>query len=95
MLFIGGISDKKSQLRVFNNVICSCGSFTSAKLVIYYSYFHLFFLPIAKWNKRYYVISRCCGPFECSSEYAKEIINGGVLDFTRLRKCEPRVYYDL
>ena len=91
---IGGVSERNRVLRVFTNIVCACGGLTSAELVEYYTCFHLFFLPLLKWNRRFYVISRCCGPYECPGEYAEEIMRGAKVDFSRMRKRDPNVYYD-
>lgn len=95
MFFIGGVNDRKDKLMDINNVICNCGRLTSVELVMYYSVFHMFFIPFFKFNKRYYVISRCCGPFRCSADTAEQIRKSGAVDFSKLQKCEARVYYDL
>ncbi len=92
---IGGVEQKRKELRTFNNCVCACGRMTSAVLVVYYSCFHLFFIPLFKWNKRYYVVSRCCGPYECPEIYAEDLLyDGGTVDFSKLRKKEPHMYYN-
>lgn len=95
MFFIGGVNDRKEKLMDINNVICNCGRLTSVEVVMYYSVAHLFFIPLFKFNKRHYVISRCCGPFRCSVDNVEEIRKSGIVDFSKFQKCESRVYYDL
>lgn len=63
MFFIGifGIENKDKEIKDIKNVLCNnCGSFTSYKLIKSYTFFHIFFIPLFKWNKKYFLISRCC-----------------------------------
>lgn len=64
MFFIGifGINEGHKPLGTYNNAICpSCGAYTRYEVFKTYSYFHIFFIPIFRWNKKYYVKSACCG----------------------------------
>lgn len=80
MFFIGifGIDTKQEEIRDVQNVICkACGLLTSYKLIKTYNLFHFFFIPFIKWNKRYYVISRCCNQvFELSVQKGQELEKG-------------------
>ncbi|EYE89570.1 hypothetical protein Q428_02015 [Fervidicella metallireducens AeB] len=63
MFFIGifGIENKEKEIKDIKNVLCNnCGSLTSYKLIKTYTFFHIFFIPLFKWNKKYFLISRCC-----------------------------------
>lgn len=63
MFFIGifGIDERKKEISTIQNVFCkACGSMTSYKLFKVNKVFHFFFIPIINWDKRYYLISRCC-----------------------------------
>ena len=74
MFFIGifGIGKDKKELRNFPNIICPCcGRYAQASLVMEYSYFHLFFLPLFKFGKKYYVLPSCgCSVYEADAVYA-------------------------
>ncbi|MDO6355858.1 zinc ribbon domain-containing protein [Caloramator sp. CAR-1] len=103
MFFIGifGIETKQYEVKEVSNVICKkCGRMSSYKLIKQYNMFHFFFIPIFKWNIRYFLISRCCESiFEISMDYGKElerqkepIINDNELtelnfDYGYLKKC--------
>ena len=80
MFFIGifGIEMKEKEIRDIQNKICKlCGAMTSFRLFKTYSYFQIFFIPLFKWNIRYYVISRCCNTmFEIPKEVG-EALEGG------------------
>lgn len=65
MFFIFGISQREDKLDFHQTFICPCCSSYGRMEVFYaYSYFSLFFIPLFKWNKRYYVKTSCCGA-EC------------------------------
>lgn len=61
MFFIGGISNREKKLNYFQNIVCSkCGSFGRIEVYMTYMCFSLFFIPIFKWNKKYFVKYTCC-----------------------------------
>lgn len=95
MFFIGifGIQDKQEIVREFTNLICNnCGRYGRGRLIYEYTYFHLFFLPLFRWNKRYYLQMECCGVvYDMDTAYGKELENGADLDFTRMTK-QPNEY---
>jgi hypothetical protein len=76
MFFIAffGIQDKEKHIGTCNNVICpSCERLTKYEVNKYYRYFHLFFIPIFKWNIRYLVKTSCCsGLYELDPVVGKE-----------------------
>jgi len=64
MFFIGifGIQQAEKQIGTYNNAICpSCGSLTRFEVFKNYFYFHIFFIPIFKWNVKYFIKPVCCG----------------------------------
>jgi len=96
MIFIGifGIQDKQRVIREYSNVVCKCGRLSRGELIEHYTYFHLFFIPIFKWNKRYYMRFRCCNRiFRIPSDYVEEIKDSSDVDVNRLE--EIRVYDDV
>lgn len=90
MFFIGifGIADKEKEARVFVNILCpQCGRLASAVLIEHYTYFHFFFIPTFRWNRRYYLRLRCCGAvYDVPEDYAKELKSTETIDFSRLKK---------
>lgn len=62
MFFIVGVSSTKDKLDFNQKMICpGCGRYGRYEAFVEYTYFSLFFIPILKWNKKYYVRSSCCG----------------------------------
>ena len=94
MFFIGifGIGKDKKELRTFPNIICPCcGRYTQAKLVMEYSYFHLFFLPLFKFSKKFFVLPSCgCSVYEADAEYANELQTAAYIDMNRLTLISRR-----
>lgn len=64
MFFVGifGIQDKDKYIGTCNNIICqSCGRLSMYEIHKFYRYFHIFFIPIFRWNVRYLAKTTCCG----------------------------------
>lgn len=62
MFFIFGISTKEKELDFSQTTICpSCGAYGRLEAFMTYTFFSLFFIPLFKWNKKYYIRSTCCG----------------------------------
>lgn len=62
MFFIMGISQGQKKLNFDQVVVCrSCGQYGHLEVYMVYSYLSLFFIPVFKWGKSYYVKTSCCG----------------------------------
>lgn len=79
MFFIGvfGIDHKEKEVKILNNFTCkSCTNNVSGRLIKLYDYFHFFFIPLFKWNIKYYVIcSSCNAAYSISREKGIAIEN--------------------
>lgn len=82
MFFIGGISSKQDKLDFNQTVVCSnCGKYGRYEIISEYMYFSLFFIPILKWNKKYYVKSSCChSMYSIDKEIGDKIARGEKID---------------
>lgn len=63
MFFIGifGVQSKSQPIRTEQSIICPvCGAYSRYDVIQSYTYFHIFFLPVWKWNYRYFIKTRCC-----------------------------------
>ncbi|MCE5221479.1 MAG: zinc ribbon domain-containing protein [Clostridium sp.] len=63
MFFIGvlGIENKDKEIKILNNISCKkCNKTVSGKLIKNFDFFHFFFIPIFKWNEKYYVVCDQC-----------------------------------
>ena len=85
MIFIGGISQGEKILNYTQTVICDiCGRYGRYQVIMTYMYFSFFFIPLFKWNKRFYVKMSCCGSvYELDPEIGKEILAGRQVEITR------------
>lgn len=78
MFFIMGITQGRKDLEYNQLIICShCGSYGRYQVYMTYMCLSLFFIPVIKWSKRYYVQTSCCGTvYELDPEVGKRIARG-------------------
>ena len=76
MFFIGGISSGVKPLEYLKTVICGrCGAYGRYQVYMTYMYFSFFFIPIFKWNRRFFVEMSCCGAvYELDPEVGKRLL---------------------
>ncbi len=86
MFFIGifGVEHKQKKVKDIKSFICKeCKLEDSGQLIKSYRYFHFFFIPLFKWNERYYITcSKCSSISEISKEKGKKIEKGETEDIT-------------
>jgi hypothetical protein len=71
MVLLFGTSSKEEKLDFTQSIVCSnCGSHGKYEAFMTYSIFTMFFIPVLKWNKKFYIVSKCC---ESSYRLNKEI----------------------
>ncbi|MEA4815510.1 MAG: zinc ribbon domain-containing protein [Lachnospiraceae bacterium] len=62
MFFIFAISPKIKDIDFTQTVVCkSCGKYGRLNVFVRYMSFSIFFIPIIRWGKKYFVKSSCCG----------------------------------
>lgn len=62
MFFFYGWGTKSKEYDYFVNTTCdNCKGFQPKQVVGTYSYISLFFIPIIRWNKQYYLACNECG----------------------------------
>lgn len=78
MFFIGGIMPGMKQLDFSQTGVCfHCGSYGRFEVYMTYLCFTFFFIPIFKWNRKFYVKMTCCGAeYELSREAGMAILHG-------------------
>lgn len=78
MFFIMGINQGRKDFAYDRVVICDrCGAYGRYQVFMTYMCFSLFFIPVFKWNKEYYVQSTCCGTvYELDPEIGRRIAAG-------------------
>ena len=78
MFFAIGFNEKREDLD-FNQVItCDiCDGFGRYSVFVVYTVLYLFFIPVFKWNRRYYVEASCCHSlYELDPEVGARIERG-------------------
>ncbi|MCD8082537.1 MAG: zinc ribbon domain-containing protein [Clostridiales bacterium] len=80
MFFIMGISQGRKKLDFDQTILCGhCGRYGHLEVYVIYSYLSLFFIPIFKWGKRYYVRAACCDTtVEIEKDLGRQIERGEV-----------------
>jgi len=80
MFFIGimGVDGKEKDVKIINSLPCkNCEEEPSGKLIKTFNYFHIFFIPIFRWNEKYYIICNGCNSiYEISKEKGKRLESG-------------------
>ncbi len=62
MFFIIGVTQKEKPLDFRQNLTCpACGRYGAVEVFMVFTVLTLFFIPVFRWNKRYYVKLSCCG----------------------------------
>ena len=80
MFLIMGINNGRKVLDFSQLITCPCCRRSGRMEVIKtYTYFMLFFIPLFRWNKRYFVNMSCCGAVcEIDKELGRAIEKGEV-----------------
>ncbi len=78
MFFIIGINSGQKELPFHQLVVCGvCEGYGRYQVFMTYTSLSLFFIPILKWGRRYYVTMSCCGSvYELAPEVGKRIARG-------------------
>ncbi len=78
MFFIMGVSPKQEELDFNQTTICyHCGKYGEYKVTKEYMVLSLFFIPVLKWNKKFYVKTTCCGSIYSIDKGLEERISKG------------------
>lgn len=85
MFLIFGIDEKTKPIEYIKTMVCSnCGKYGRYEIYMTYICFSIFFLPIIKWNKHYYVKTTCCGTlYELNKDIGNRIRNGENIDIRK------------
>jgi len=80
---IMGINKESKQLDFHKNAVCKfCGRYASYDGFMEYSIFSVFFIPVFKFSKKYYLKSSCCGAvFKVDCEKGRKMEYGQPVDF--------------
>lgn len=78
MFFICGVNQGQKELSHSQLVVCgSCGGYGRYQVFMTYMSLSLFFIPILKWGRKYYVKMSCCqAVYELDPEVGARIARG-------------------
>lgn len=93
MFFIGifGIESKEKEIGYAQNIGCKNCSCVNLQIIKVYDFFHFFFIPLFKWNIRYYAICKNCGSvYNISKENGENFERGNknAITYWELKDCE-------
>ena len=91
MLFIAGVTQGTKEILYQAAVfVCGrCGRYGRYQVYMTYMCLSLFFIPILKWNKKYYARTTCCQTvYELDPEVGRRIARGEELEI-RQEDLEP------
>lgn len=86
MFFIGvfGVQNKQKEVKYLNSIPCrNCNDGSRGKLIKTFNFFHFFFIPLFRWNEKYYVVCDDCNAvYEIPKDKGKRIENGEESEIT-------------
>lgn len=82
--FIMGINTGRKDLDFHQMVVCSrCGRYSNYSVFMTYTVLSLFFIPVFRWNRKYYVTTGCCKTtWLLDPEVGKAIARGEKVNIT-------------
>ena len=82
MFFIMGVTQGRKEFGFAQRMICAkCGRSGSYIVFMTYSVLTLFFIPVFKWNRQYFVRTSCCGTvYLLDPEVGRIVARGGQVD---------------
>lgn len=76
--FMMGITEGRKKFEQLVHIICpNCGNAGKAIVYMTYTCLSLFFIPVFKWNKQYYVEMDCCGSLYILNEQKGKAVAKG------------------
>lgn len=86
MFFIGifGIEKKQKEIKFLKGIPCkSCNEGQEGKIIKTFNFFHFFFIPLFRWNEKYYIVcSSCNSIYEIPKDKGKRIEKGEDVEIT-------------
>lgn len=78
MFFMMGITDGRKEFSHNQMFICGkCGAYGRYMVYMTYTVLSLFFIPVFKWNRKYYVTTTCCNTtYQLADDIGRRIEHG-------------------
>lgn len=96
MFLLIGISNGEKRLDYVRTIICSkCSKFGRNEIFMTYTYLSLFFIPVFKWGRHFYVKTTCCHElYELDPSIGKKILHGEGIDIKDEHLTPVNVHYN-
>ena len=78
MFFMIGVNEKSEELDYDELITCDmCGAYGRLSVFMTYTVLYLFFIPVFKWNYRYFAKTSCCNTvYELDQETGEALRHG-------------------
>ena len=85
MFFMMGITEGRKDLDYSKMIICDvCGQYGRYMVYMTYTVLSLFFIPVFKWNRQYFVQTSCCGTvYSLDQEKGRSLERGENVDIEK------------
>lgn len=98
MFFLMGVKNNREELGLKQTVICdNCGSYGRLSCYMDFKQLSIFFIPIIKWDKEYYIKTSCCGSIyriDRSTGYDIERGKDVSVDLSKYKPINKKYYHN-
>lgn len=96
MFLLIGISNGEKRLDYVKTILCSkCSKLGRYEIIMTYTYLSVFFIPIFKWGRHFYVKSTCCQElYELDPFIGKKIQHGEGTDIREEHLTSVKGHYN-
>lgn len=90
------MQNKQEEIKILNDVSCrNCDKGLGGKIIKTFNFLHLFFIPLFRWNEKYYIMcSGCNSVYEIPQDKAKRIEKGKDIEITYWDLSPIKTRYD-
>lgn len=89
MFFLFSFGSNSKSIFSQPGVCPYCGKMCRFEIFLNYHYISLFFIPLLKWGKQYYMRSSCCGAvYALPTQIGKDIQKGLITSIEEIEKKE-------
>lgn len=91
MFFMLGVTQGRKEITRKPHICFHCGSYGQFCVYVTYTQLILFFIPVFKWNVKYYIESSCCHAiYELKEEAGKQLMEDSDYE---IRESDVKVVY--
>lgn len=96
MFFMMGVTPGRKDFDYHQMMVCKdCGAYGNYKVYMTYMVLSLFFIPVFKWSKRYFVETSCCHRiYELDPEVGRAVARGYDVEIRPEHFYQEQGYYN-